>query len=31
VITRATMPASTIADPIAQPEITTPQLTVATR
>jgi hypothetical protein len=31
VMTRATMPASTIAEPIAHPEITTPQLTVAAR
>lgn len=30
-MTRATMLASTIAEPIAQPEITTPQPTVATR
>jgi hypothetical protein len=30
-MTRATILASTMADPIAQPEITTPQLTVATR
>ncbi|OBJ07251.1 hypothetical protein A5624_23030 [Mycobacterium sp. 1482292.6] len=29
--TRATMPASTIAEPIAQPEISTPQPTTATR
>ncbi|GAB4989484.1 hypothetical protein MAHJHV58_18770 [Mycobacterium avium subsp. hominissuis] len=29
--TRATMPASTTAEPIAQPEISTPQPTAATR